>query len=639
MAKRKIALIAASWDGELLEGTINGIKARLDGQGTDLYVFTCFPGFGVDSPENFGHFNIFALPDYSEFAGFIFSVNVVDGYAMLKKYHTELLSCGKPMVSLDTQMEGITSVMPDCYKAEYQMVEHLIVEHGCRTFNYVGGASGHPDNMVRKKAFMDALTAHGIAVEEQRVRDYSFMEADGRQAYAEFKAMGIERPDAVVCANDSMALGYCHAAEEDGIYPPDAFLITGYDNNDSSKDFTPMISTVDMNGYEMGYSGCDVLLRLINHEEVGAVVNYEQKLMLRGSCGCYAPEELVQWDKRQLRRQIYYRVREESSYYERLNEIRQYLALSDIESLFNYYLLESMRKFGIYGHCMCINQEVYYGTEPVEFKWERGYNDEMYVLSGMKQDVEEAEIRLIHSKDLVPAFLLQDEEECYDYIFVPLQKAGANLGYMCVVNGSKMLCRKMLQYTASAIANAYSNLRNLENLRKMNKRLDSVYVKDALTDMYNRFGYMRDGYTMYEKSKVYGKPLMVMFMDMDRLKEINDIYGHSQGDNALILFSGVLKKCAGEDKIAVRYGGDEFLIIGTVDGTEGAEAFKKVLEDELKQVNDNSGLPYLIEASIGYVLTDTKSKLELDDYVKEADDLMYEVKKRNRKNRKSYAEQ
>ena len=140
---------------------------------------------------------------------------------------------------------------------------------------------------------------------------------------------------------------------------------------------------------------------------------------------------------------------------------------------------------------------------------------------------------------------------------------------------------------------------------------------------------------MFEKSKVYGKPLMVMFMDMDRLKEINDIYGHSHGDNALIMFSNVLKRCAGEDKIAVRYGGDEFLIIGNVENDAEAEAFKKYLEDELEKENSSSGLEYKIEASIGYVLTDPKKEAELDDYVEEADTLMYEVKKRNRKNRQN----
>ena len=638
MGKQKIALIAASGDSELLEATISGIKERLAGSKTDLHVFLCFPSFGLDLPENFGYYNICSLPDYQDYEGIIFSINVVQGYDMIKKYHPAILKCGKPMVSLDYEIEGITSVLPDGYSAEYRLVEHLITEHGCRTINYVGGSAEHPDNILRKKAYIDALTAHGIPVEERRIRDYSFMDADGHQAYADFKELGIELPDAVVCANDAMALGYCQAAEGDGKYPPEDFLIVGYDNDANAKAFTPMISTIDKDARSMGYLGCDVLFRLIANEKVQKVVSHEQKLVLRGSCGCYAPEELVEWDRRQLHRQIYYRVKEEASYYETLNAVRQNLALSDNEGLFNFYMLEVMRQFNIYGYCMCINQAIYYGTQAIEFNWDDKYDEEQYVLSGMCRGVSQDEPMLIKRKDLVPEYLLQEDEEIHDYLFVPLQKFGASLGYMVIVDSSSVLFRRMLMYMVAAINSAYSNLRNLEVLRKMNKRLDNVYVKDALTDMYNRFGYMRDGYAMFEKSKAYGKPLLVMFMDMDRLKEINDIYGHSHGDNALILFSGVLKACVGEEMIAVRYGGDEFLIIGPVKNKKEAEAFKGKLEAELKRANETSGLPYQIEASIGYVLTDVKGSSELDDYVEEADELMYEVKKQNRKNRKDYAE-
>jgi diguanylate cyclase (GGDEF)-like protein len=117
------------------------------------------------------------------------------------------------------------------------------------------------------------------------------------------------------------------------------------------------------------------------------------------------------------------------------------------------------------------------------------------------------------------------------------------------------------------------------------------------------------------------------------LKEINDIHGHSAGDNALIMYSSVLKKCVGDQMIAVRYGGDEFLVIGPVENGVAAEEFKANFEKELKELNDTSGLPYLIEASVGYVLTDPRSKRDLDTYVEEADSLMYSVKKRNRKQR------
>lgn len=638
MGKRKIAMLTASWDGEYLEAMIGGIKERLAGSGMDLYVFMCFPGFGLDSPENFGNYNIFSLPNYDDYDGFIVSINVVDGYEMLKKFHQDLLTCGKPMVSVDCEMEGITSVIPDGYGAEYRLVEHLIVEHGCRQINYIGGSAEHPDNEIRKRAYIDALTAHGIPVDERRIREYHFLDSDGRQAYREFQESGVGTPDAVVCANDAMALGYCQAAEEDGKYPPKDFLIVGYDNDENSKAFTPLISTVDKDTRAMGYESCDILLRIIAGETMPETIVHQQKLMLRGSCGCDSPEEQVQLDNRQLHRKIYYKVKEEKQYYERLNAVRGNLALSENEGMFNYYLIEIMKKYNIYGYCMCVDQDVYYDTQPLEFCWVTGYNEEQYVLSGMRGNEPQEEPSLNCRKDLVPQYLRQNDAETHDYLFAPLQKFGARMGYLVMVDATSVLCRRMLLYIVSAINSAYSNLRNLENLRKMNKRLDNVYVKDALTDMYNRFGYMRDGYAMFEKSKVHGKPLMVMFMDMDRLKEINDIYGHSHGDNALILFSSVLKTCAGSERIAVRYGGDEFLVIGPVDNRAEADAFKQRLEEELEKVNERDDLPYRIEASIGYVLTDAKSKKELDDYVEAADVLMYEVKEKNRKNRKSYSE-
>ena len=633
--KRKIALIAATRDAEILKAMIDGMKERLTGIITDIHVFWAFPSFGLDAPENFANYNIFSLAKYEEYDGFLFAINVYQGYDMIKTYHPSLLSCGKPMVSLEYEMEGVPTIVPDGYSAEYRLVEHLIKEHGCRKINYVGGSADHPDNVLRKKAYTDALKANGIEIEDCRIRDYSFIDDDGRKAYADFKELGIETPDAVVCANDAMALGYCQAAETDGLYPPDDFLVVGYDNDENSRVFTPMITTIDKDYHAMGYLGCDVLLRQINGEKVDTVIAHEQEIVLRGSCGCYAPEELISMDIRELRRQIYFNVNEESSYYEKLNQVRQNLALSDSEGLYNYYMLEVLRRFDMYGYCMCINQSVYYGTQAAEVKWEIGFDEEQYVLSGMKHGVSQDEAMIIQSKDYVPEYLQQNDDETHVYMFTPLQRYGAALGYFVLIDADSMMIRKLIITVVNGIASSYSNLRNFENLQKMNKRLDSVYVKDALTDMYNRFGYMRDGYEMFAKSKAYGKPLMVMFMDMDRLKEINDIYGHSHGDNALVMFSEVLKTCAGEDKIAVRYGGDEFLIIGPVENEAGAEAFKRILEEELERKNNTSGLPYQIEASIGYVLTDVKGKKELDEYVEEADALMYEVKKRNRKNRQN----
>lgn len=635
MGKRRIALFAAAWSCEVLEEIVRGVKERLDDIGWDLHVFVCFPVFGMENPENFGGYNIFSLTDYKTYDGFLLAVNGIQGYDMLKKYYPDLFTCGKPIVSLEKEIDGITTVTPDGYKAIYRMVEHLISEHGCRTLNYVGGATEHSDNISRKKAYMDALAAHGIPVEERRVRDYSFLTVDGRRAYQDFKALGIECPDAVICANDAMALGYCQAAEEEGKYPPEDFMIVGYDHDENSEIFTPKLTTVDKNASKLGYVGCDELLKLIEKdgEMTGKKVYYEPELVLRGSCGCYGPEELEKVDIRELNRRMYIKLKEETARQEKIASIRQSLALATNEGMFNYFMNEIMEEYDIFGYCLCINQAVYYSTAPLEVTWKLGYSKSQYVMSGMGNKIPQEEPMMIRTRQLYPEYLEQKDGATHVYLFLPVHKVGATIGYMVIVDGLCILKYNTLRWIIHSVNNAYGNLRNLENLRKINKRLDNVYMKDAMTDLYNRFGYIQYGYELYEKSKIYKKPLMVMFMDMDRLKYINDTFGHSQGDEALVRFAEVLKNCSDGEKVAVRYGGDEFLIIGQVEDGDEAVAFKKKLEDALAAANAGEAFPYQLEASIGYVLTDPKSKKDLDNYVEEADALMYEVKKRNKKQR------
>ena len=162
---------------------IDGMKERLTGIITDIHVFWAFPSFGLDAPENFANYNIFSLAKYEEYDGFLFAINVYQGYDMIKTYHPSLLSCGKPMVSLEYEMEGVPTIVPDGYSAEYRLVEHLIKEHGCRKINYVGGSADHPDNVLRKKAYTDALKANGIEIEDYRIRDYSFIDDDKHMQY------------------------------------------------------------------------------------------------------------------------------------------------------------------------------------------------------------------------------------------------------------------------------------------------------------------------------------------------------------------------------------------------------------------------------------------------------------------------
>ena len=633
MKTHKIALLVSSWDDEILEEVIKGAQKRLDEIGWDLHVFITHPTMRIEDPDNFGNYNIFSLANYAEYDGFLLSANVVGGYDMLKKYYSNILEGDKPVVALDQIMENISSLYQDGYSAMFQLVEHLIVEHGCRNLIYVGGVTDHPDNVVRKKAFIDALKKHNIPVEDSHIRDYWFMAESGRQAYLDFKEIGLNCPDAVVCANDAMALGYCQEAEQDGFYCPTDFLITGYDNDDKSKSFFPKITSVEKNAENIGYDGCNMLLEQIFDHKSVEHVTFVPELVLRGSCGCYSKEESENLSIQQVHQRMYSMKKELTEYYGTVTSIRQSLALATDENLFKYYLADIMKQFEIGGYSMCINQDVYFDTAAPEFDWNIGYCEKQYVMTGMRGTESQEEACVINVADLYPSYLDFDDNRSHVYLFLPIQKAGVCYGYFVVVDGSTFLLKQWALHVSGAIDNAYANLRNLLNLEKLNKWLDNAYIVDAMTGLYNRFGYMRQGYEMYEKCKVQGKPLIVMFMDMDRLKYINDHFGHSAGDEALVAYSALLKRCAGEDMLAIRYGGDEFLLIGPMENLKAAEEFKKLIYSETERLNEERNAGYELGCSIGYILTDPKSEKDLDDYVKEADSIMYADKQKRKKSR------
>ncbi len=338
-------------------------------------------------------------------------------------------------------------------------------------------------------------------------------------------------------------------------------------------------------------------------------------------------------DIHQVHQRMYTMKKNLTSYFEMLSGIRQSLALSTSENLFKYYLADVLQNYEIAGYSICINQDIYYDTKTFEVNWKGGFCDKQYVMTGMRNKERCDDAQVISTSELYPSYLEFDDEKCHVYLFHPIQKIGVGYGYLVVADGISLLEKKFALNLTGAINNAYANLRNLLNLEKLNKWLDSVYTVDAMTGLYNRFGYMREGFEMYEKCKVQGKALIVMFMDMDRLKMINDTFGHSAGDEALIAYSKLLKRCAGDDKIAIRYGGDEFIIIGPMESQNAAEDYKKYILEETRIVNEERAPEYEPESSSGDILTEPKTDKELDDYVKEADHIMYTEKQKRKKAR------
>jgi diguanylate cyclase (GGDEF)-like protein len=124
---------------------------------------------------------------------------------------------------------------------------------------------------------------------------------------------------------------------------------------------------------------------------------------------------------------------------------------------------------------------------------------------------------------------------------------------------------------------------------------------------------------------------LLLYIDIDRFKEINDTFGHKEGDKALQDVAAALRECFRTTDILARIGGDEFALT-----TDVPPDSPKILEERLvnavQQITNKTGRPYQISLSIGITrCDDSLGALSIEDLLARADALMYE-QKRKRKN-------
>ena len=96
----------------------------------------------------------------------------------------------------------------------------------------------------------------------------------------------------------------------------------------------------------------------------------------------------------------------------------------------------------------------------------------------------------------------------------------------------------------NALTRSMENLHKKEMLAYMNKKLSSLYIMDTLTGMYNRMGYQQLGEKAFRISRRNGRRLLILFVDLDRLKYINDTFGHEYGDMAICAAARALMQCS-----------------------------------------------------------------------------------------------
>ena len=162
---------------------------------------------------------------------------------------------------------------------------------------------------------------------------------------------------------------------------------------------------------------------------------------------------------------------------------------------------------------------------------------------------------------------------------------------------------------------------------RLQRELVNLSLTDELTKLHNRRGFFTMAERQLKLSRRRGQGLVVMLADLDGLKQINDRFGHAEGDRALVATAEILTATFRDVDIIARLGGDEFAVL-VVDADESLnEILRTRLLKQIEARNARRQTPYSLSLSVGAARQPVRRPRTIDELLERADEALYKVKR------------
>ncbi len=636
-----IAVIVSTLDEEYQSGILSGIRQFAFANRITLEHFVAFGNHGDDIRHDTGEYNIFSLANFRRFDGVILVINTIQFPDCMENVIARVRDAGIPAVFIDKDVPGFDTIGIDNESSMYKMVEHFIVHHGHTRINYISGPDDNIDSAQRLMAYKNALEAHGIPVETERIYHGNFITKDGPNAVRQFLRSSLEFPQAIVCANDNMALSAINALTANGIRVPEDVAVSGFDYTYNARNFSPSLTSVDRPLERVGQLACQKILAKLKGKPMERSTVLSTHCYFSNSCGC---PDVPHYDGIAFRKRNFSVMESFTSDVSLVS--RMSAALAECDNLEEYtvnlqrFIPEIQAKE--FYLCLCDSWKQGIMMDETEENYLMHIlSPNNYIVSGYGETIQMPlaykdgkffQMQDFAASKMLPGLFAEDNEPG-NYYFIPLHFRERCVGYCVIKDSDFPISSKLFHTFIMNIANSLESVRKIICLDRVTQKLDKLYTVDTLANINNRNGFRISTQQLYSYCISTQKPVMLMFLDMDGLKQINDTYGHKEGDNAIICMADALRMSCTGGEICCRFGGDEFIIFAADYSEERAAKLQARIEQLLSEISVERHLPYPLQTSLGYHITVPKPEMDLFQLVTIADNIMYAAKKKKKTSR------
>lgn len=544
-----------------------------------------------------------------------------------------------PVFSLDGIRDDCYNLIINYHSGFDEIVRHVIEKHGARRINMIGGFKGNSFSEERIAIYRAVLEEYGIPFEEERLDYGDFWDRPTKKVVERFIASDLPFPDAIVCANDSMALTACSVLKKAGYKVPQDVIVTGFDGIQNGKYHTPMLTTCALD-YEDSLKF--IFQEIQKAEKSGKIelcdFEIKFKLVSNQSCGC-TPERY--YDRNEIISTLYSDVGDCAWHSLAMNQM--VASVLDKQNIMDIAenLPEFVKLWSDHFHFACVKEEILDSSEVIPEKYSRMVT----ILRGDKQVFVEPGARF-DIAEFMPQYqeIIQVGNETGVLIVRQLNSGTDVFGY--IVEGFQKLnerrvqrCNEFAMFLAHSINMVLRNYKVYEltnNLKEAYNKVSVLYLQDAMTGIYNRRGFYQKLDKLLQERPGGQSHLFLISVDMDGLKYINDNYGHAEGDFAITSMAKAIVQIGGDEAVCARFGGDEFICAFLTDSPDicQADEWQRRLNQCIQKIPGAAEKPYSIGASVGIVCQAVSGNMDTEAMIQAADKKMYEDKIARKKQRK-----
>lgn len=598
--RRHLAILCAQPQEQKQSAFIEGFRARAFARDCDVVVFSTYLKFQENGNREIGESTIYSLINYEMFDGICVMADTIQTPGAMTKIEMELLSRYKGVVLyVDKRSDVFPTVNFEHYEPFKIVAEHLINDHGFTDIAFLGGKRWHIHTRQRLEAFMDTMAKYGNNVREDRIFYGDYWYDGGRNCADELLKSPDDLPQAVLCANDYMAIGLADQLTKHGIRIPEDIAVAGYDSCPEGRESPSPLTSLPLDFGQFGAYAADYIEALFNGQDIGRF-KPDFAIFKGGSCGCHCescvPRVMLrnEWGTAASKKSL------ESSFNKLLEDIltrREFRGVMD--TIMNYsFQIRDFRSFDICLNSFWLDEDGFDGNNSER----RSYSGDMYrvlkcVGEGKGRDGLSFTDRFPR-KQLLPG-IFDDPDSPAMFFVTPVFFEDLCFGYSIIsyddcrcIDDNYVLWMRHVMFGLECI-------RRQEILRQKNQEYKERELTDPLTGLYNYEGFLTHTRPMVDHAAITNKYMCVAAVDINDLSSINTDYGRKEGDKVIIAVAKMLSEVVPEETVICRLGNDEFVAVCL-----SPDSGQRILYDIRKNLSKlvekyNSGHKYDIKLATG----------------------------------------